>query len=252
MCAHEWFNRLIIFDPRLEILDPMILEGIVTTLDSAGEINVAPMGPIVDDALETLTLRPFQSSQTYRNLKQRPYGVFHVIDDVLLLAQAAIGKWDAKPATSPAEKIEGAVLTSACRWYEFEVAALDDRDDRTTIQARVVHRGWLRDFFGFNRAKHAVVEAAILATRLHLLGREEILKQFEPLRVIVGKTAGPQESAAFELLAHYVAQPSREETNGPRDCRHNRREAALRFPLVQTHNRPPVWRSRPDDRFARL
>ncbi|MEX2288472.1 MAG: DUF447 domain-containing protein [Planctomycetaceae bacterium] len=184
----------------------MILEGIVTTLDSHGEINVAPMGPIVDEAIETLTLRPFKTSQTYRNLKVRPCGVFHVIDDVLLLARAAIGQWDTQPTTFPAEKVEGAVLASACRWYEFEVVTVDDRDERTTIEASVVHRGWLRDFFGFNRAKHAVVEAAILATRLHLVGREEILKQFEPLRVIVDKTAGQQESAAFELLEGYVAR----------------------------------------------
>ena len=184
----------------------MILEGIVTTLDSHGEINIAPMGPIVDEAIGWLTLRPFATSQTYQNLEQRPYGVFHVIDDVLLLARAAIDDWDDEPATFPAEKIEGVVLQSACRWYEFEIVTVDDRKERTTIEASVVHRGWLRDFFGFNRAKHAVVEAAILATRLHLIGREKILKQFEPLRVIVDKTAGPQESAAFELLESYVAR----------------------------------------------
>ena len=72
--------------------------------------------------------------------------------------------------------------------------------------ARVVHSGRLRDFFGFNRAKHAVVEAAILATRIHLLPRDEILAEFARLKTPVEKTAGPQEIEAFALLERYVRQ----------------------------------------------
>ncbi|MGE0378942.1 MAG: DUF447 domain-containing protein, partial [Planctomycetaceae bacterium] len=59
----------------------MILEGIVTTRSAAGVVNVAPMGPIVDEWMQTLLLRPFQTSTTYRNLKQSGCGVFHVTDD---------------------------------------------------------------------------------------------------------------------------------------------------------------------------
>ena len=36
-------------------------------------------------------LRPFHTSTTYHNLKARGEGVLHVTDDVLLLAQTAIG-----------------------------------------------------------------------------------------------------------------------------------------------------------------
>ena len=69
----------------------MILEGIVTTVSAAGEINIAPMGPRVEPTMERLLLRPFRTSRTYRNLREHPEGVFHITDDVLLLAQAAIG-----------------------------------------------------------------------------------------------------------------------------------------------------------------
>lgn len=183
----------------------MILEGIVTSLNAAGELNIAPMGPIVDESLTWLHLRPFQTSQTFRNLQQRPHGVFHVVDDVLLLAKAAIGKLDTIPETFAAEKVTGRVLASACRWYEFEFESLDTTHDRTDIRARVVHVGRLRDFFGFNRAKHAVLEAAILATRLHLLPRDEVERQLAALRSPVEKTAGPQELAAFQLVCDHVA-----------------------------------------------
>jgi hypothetical protein len=96
------------------------------------------------------------------------------------------------------------VLKSACRWYEFKVESLDDSDERTRIEARVVHSGRLRDFFGFNRAKHAVLEAAILATRIHILPADEIVAQIDALRSPVDKTAGSNERAAFQLVDEYV------------------------------------------------
>ena len=182
----------------------MILEGIVTSLDNAGELNVAPMGPIVDEAMSTILLRPFQTSRTYRNLKEHPQGVLHVTDEVLLLARAAIGQLDETPETILAEKIGGRVLKSACRWYEFEVAELDDSEERTQIECRVVNSGRLRDFFGFNRAKHAVLEAAILATRVHILPAEQIRKELAALVSPIEKTAGPDEEAAFSLLTEFV------------------------------------------------
>lgn len=183
----------------------MILEGIVTTLDAAGRANVAPMGPIVDDAMATLHFRPFKSSRTYANLKQTQCGVFHVVDDVLLLARAAIDRFQSPPETFPAEVVTGAVLRDACRWYEFRIDHHDDSQQRTDFHAVVVHTGRLRDVFGFNRAKHAVLEAAILATRVRILPGEDIRRQFDDLATIVEKTAGPREREAFELLRRYVS-----------------------------------------------
>jgi hypothetical protein len=182
----------------------MILEGIVTTLSADGRVNISPMGPIVDDAMRELVLRPYQTSTTYANLKRTGQGVLHVTDDVELLAQAAIGTPDPLPEMMPATAVEGRILTGACRWYAFKVRELDDRQERTHIVAEVVDQGRLRDFFGFNRAKHAVVEAAILATRTAFLPREEVQAEFRRLKVLVDKTGGPQEQRAFELLEKYV------------------------------------------------
>ena len=182
----------------------MILEGIVTTQNSAGDINVAPMGPIVDESMESFVLRPFQTSTTYKNLNGHPFGVLHVVDDVLLLAKAAISCLVETPETFQAITIPAHVLKSACRWYEFRVDSLDDSEERILIEASVVHAGRLRDFFGFNRAKHAVLEAAILATRVHILPADEIRSQIDALRSPVEKTAGPDELEAFQFVDKYV------------------------------------------------
>ncbi len=182
----------------------MILEGILTTINADSSVNIAPMGPLVDASMRELVLRPFQTSTTYANLKRTGQGVFHVIDDVELLAHAAVGEVDPQPALLPTTAIEGWILADCCRWYALRVRTLDDREPRTRIVANVVDQGRQRDFFGFNRAKHAVLEAAIMATRLHILPAEEVARQMRELNVVVEKTGGDAEHRAFRFLESYI------------------------------------------------
>ena len=182
----------------------MILEGIVTTINEDGTTNIAPMGPVVDVDMSQLLLRPYRSSTTYGNLKRSQQAVFHVTDDVELLARAAVGTIEREPEIRAAEVVRGRILSDACRWYELQVADLDDRQERTKFACHVVHQGRIRDFFGLNRAKHAVVEAAILATRIELLSAKAVQDQYDQLSVLVDKTAGPQERRAFDFLRRYV------------------------------------------------
>jgi len=188
----------------------MILEGLVTTIDKSGQLHLAPMGPDVEPGFRRFELRPFPSSQTYQNLCESGEGVLHVTDDVLLLARAAIGRIETTPPHRTAEKVRGFVLSGACRAYEFEVRDIDRSQERVRMSCEVVHSVVLRDFFGFNRAKHAVVEAAILATRIHLLPIEQIRTEFERLHVLVRKTGGPPEHEAFDILKDYVESASKE------------------------------------------
>jgi hypothetical protein len=186
----------------------MILEGILTTLNADGRPNIAPMGATVDEPgrepLARIILRPFLTTVSYANLRRTGQAVFHVTDDVHLLARAAVGPVDPLPEMRPAEAVEGRILTDACRWYALRVRRRDDSPPRAEIETEVVEAGRIRDFFGFNRAKAAVVEAAILATRVHLLPAEVILAELARLAVLVEKTGGRAERAAFALLEDYV------------------------------------------------
>lgn len=185
----------------------MILEGIVTTENRDGTVNISPMGPLLDgeaNEIRRFVLRPFQTSTTYQNLKRSGAGILHVTDDVMLLALSAINRLEEVPETISDDGVTGRRLADCCRWYAFNVDHLDDSQERTTIECEVYQTGRVRDFFGFNRAKHAVLEAAILATRVEFLPMEDILSQFEQLKVIVDKTAGKLELEAFELLDQFV------------------------------------------------
>ena len=183
----------------------MILEALVTTTDATGACHLAPMGPRIEGDWSRFVLRPFPTSQTFQNLQRHGEGVLHVTDDVLLLAQAAIGQ--APPVeTFPAKSVRGFVLANACRYFEFVLRRIDTTGERMHLEAEVLASGTLRDFFGLNRAKHAVLEAAILATRVHLLPKAEILAQYDSLRILVEKTGGPSEHTAFEILQKYVSE----------------------------------------------
>jgi hypothetical protein len=188
----------------MTLVDPMILEGMVTTICEDGRVNLSPMGPLVDTAMREIILRPYQTSTTYRNLKRTGQGVLHVIDDVWLLARAAVGVVDPLPRMQSCQNGRGWYLEDACRWYAFEVRQLDDRQPRTEIIADVIQQGRGPEFFGFNRAKHAVVEAAILATRVKFLPAAEILAEFDRLAIPVEKTGGKAEKRAFSFLHDHV------------------------------------------------
>ena len=194
--------------------EELILEGIVTTLNPGHEegisedINISPMGPLVSGAMDSLLLKPYTSSRTYANLKRHGEGVFHVSDDVELLARATLGR--AAPALLPTRKITGRYIESCCRFYEFRVEELDDSEERTRIRCRIVHSERLRDLLGFNRARNAVLEAAILASRTAFLPPEDILRQLDELQVLVDKTGAEPEKKAFTILRDHVEEARRE------------------------------------------
>ena len=192
----------------------MILEGIVTTTGFDGGMHVAAMGPHLDEGgldrssgrILRLSLKPFVSSVTHANLVRHGEGVFHLTDDVLLLVDVVTGSLASPPASRAAERIAGFVLDGACMAHEFRVVAARSDGPRATFEAEVVATHQLRPFVGFNRAAGAVVEGAILVSRIGILEIGEIRRQMEMLAVVVAKTAGEREREAFGRLQARIAR----------------------------------------------
>ena len=182
----------------------MIVEGLLTTVDAEGRVNVAPMGPVVRQNWAQMVLRPFEGSQTLANLRGTSRAVFHVVDDVELLARCAIGCREPPPPMHYSKEARGWVLDQACRWYALQVERWGGSPPRLELQARVTASGHLRDFVGWNRARHAVLEAAILATRVHRLPADQIAQTLDFLAPLVYKTGDEAEHRAFALLVEYM------------------------------------------------
>ena len=178
----------------------MIIESIVTTVDADGRVNCAPMG--VEWGEDAIVLKPFLETATYRNVTATRTAVVNITDDIRVFARAAIS--NPEYPTVPAAVVRGVVLADCCAWRELEVRRVDATPPRSRIETAVVHRGVKREFIGFNRACHAVLEAAIYATRLHLLERAFVESEMARLQVIVDKTAGEREREAMVLLADHI------------------------------------------------
>ncbi len=176
----------------------MIIEGLLTTINEDGTPHVAPMGPVVDRELANWTLRPFQTSTTFANLRRTPLSVFQTVDDVYPVVCAALGKPTGLEFEYPAEGVP--VARSACRWFQLEITNWNVEQLRSEATAVVVRQADLRPFWGWNRAKHAILEATILMTRRHLIDASELGQQIESLRSAVEKTAGDRELAAWNVI----------------------------------------------------
>jgi hypothetical protein len=190
----------------------MILETLVATLDAVGLPNVAPMGIGLEG--DTVILRPFRGAVTWRNLEATGCGVVQFTDNVLLFARSALAS--EVPPHRPAEVVRGIVLDDAAHWREFEVGSRDLAGERATFRARVVARGRRRDLLVFNRAQHAVIEATILATRIHLTGVGPVLEEIARLRPLVDKTGGPREREAFAFVTDAVERLAHAPAGGGR------------------------------------
>jgi uncharacterized protein len=177
-----------------------IVETVTTTINPDGTVNCAAMG--VEWGDETIVIKPYRSTRTLRNLRATGAAVVNLTDDILLFTQAALG--DPQPPTRPTATIDGAVLADACTWREVTVAAIDASGPRARVTTRVVGRGAGREFLGFNRARHAVLEASIIASRVSRLPAAEIRAELGRLQVVVDKTAGPREREAMELVRRHV------------------------------------------------
>jgi len=183
-----------------------LIETVVTTTGSDGVVNCAAMG--VRWGEEELAFWPFNATRTLRNLRAHGEAVVHLTDDVLLFVQAALGH--PHPPTRPANRVAGAVIEEVSAWREVvvtEIAPSADELPRSRVRARVVAAGTgTRPPLGLCRARHAAVEASILASRLRWLGADRVWTELGRLQELVDKTAGPRERAAMDYVRAYVAE----------------------------------------------
>src|SRR4051812_15576617 len=179
-----------------------VIETVVTTINRDGSANCGAMG--VEWGEERIVIKPYGGTRTLRNLRATGAAVVNLTDDMLLFSQAALG--DPQPPTHPAASVEGVVLDDACSWREVRVDAIDDSAQRARVSTVVVGRGTGREFLGLTRARHAVLEASILASRVRMLDAGDIRAELGRLQVLVDKTGGPRERAAMEYVIKALAR----------------------------------------------
>jgi hypothetical protein len=180
---------------------PMIRETIVTTVNAAGTVHIAPLGIIADG--EDWIIAPFHPSTTLENLRAVPFAVANYTDDVRIFAGCLTGRtqWP----TVASEQVPVPRLAGALAHAELSVKRVTEDAQRPRFHCGVVHLANHAPFRGFNRAQAAVIEAAILTSRLHMLPRDKIESELAYLEIAVSKTAGPAEQEAWDWLMEKIS-----------------------------------------------
>jgi hypothetical protein len=180
---------------------PMIRETVVTTIDAAGAVHIAPFGLIEEG--ELWVIAPFRPSRSLDNLQEIPSAVVNYVDDVRIFAGCLTGRknWPVTPVDNFAVPRLAAALAHA----ELAVERIEDHPERPRFLCRVQRIEQHAPFLGLNRAKAAVLELSILVSRLNFLPREKLEREIEYLKIAIDKTAGPQEQEAWGWLMQKVA-----------------------------------------------
>ena len=179
---------------------PYIRETIITTADKSGKVHIAPLGIIAEK--DGWVIAPFRPSVTLDNLAAVPFAVANYTDDVRIFAGCLTGRKDWP--TVPVEGFPVPRLAAALAHAVLRVESISDDSLRPRHFCRVVREETHAPFTGFNRAKGAVLELAILVSRLNMLPREKIDAEIAYLSIAIEKTAGPDEKEAWGWLMQKV------------------------------------------------
>lgn len=182
-------------------MNDQIFETVVTTQSPEGVPHIAPMG--VRYQAGRVVLMPFKPSTTLSNIVATRAAVLNLITDTRVFAGCVTGRkqWPLLPA----ERIAGQRL--ACALHHVELALDEHVDDpqRPVLRLARVHEASHAAFPGLNRAQAAVVEGAVLVSRLHMLPPEKIAAEMAYLQIAIDKTAGAGEHEAWGWLQQAVA-----------------------------------------------
>ena len=178
-----------------------VRETLVTTKNSDESIKVSPLGVYIDDKI--LELKPFKPSKSLENILRNESGVINYVDDVRIFASCITSK-KIQINFKKVSKIDCSRIEKAISHTEFIVKDIKDDNQRPTIICEPINEETHKMFYGFNRAKSAIIELCILASRLGIIEDSKIKREISYLKIAIEKTAGENELEAWNWLIEYI------------------------------------------------
>ena len=181
-------------------MNDVIFETVVTTVAPDGTPHIAPMGVRYRDG--QVVLMPFKPSTTHDNITATGHAVLNIVTDTRVFAGCVTGRRDWP--TVPTVEIAGVRLACALSHVELRLAQRIDDVQRPVLHMARVHEVAHSAFAGFNRAQAAVIEGAVLISRLHMLPPQKVDSEMAYLQIAIDKTAAPEEHEAWSWLIEAV------------------------------------------------
>lgn len=178
----------------------MIYETIISTVNLSGQPHVTPFGVQRKDDLYLIA--PFKPSVTLENIVNTRCAIMNLTDDVRVFAGAIAHKQSLELV--PAGQLMGFRLANTLAHHELQLVEVIEHEERPQLLMKSVHHQIHQPFSGFNRAQAAVIELAVLASRLTRLPKDKILSERAYLQIAIDKTAGERELEAWQWLVDKI------------------------------------------------
>ncbi|HEY0561964.1 MAG TPA: DUF447 domain-containing protein [Methylophilus sp.] len=178
----------------------MIFETIITTVDLEGNAHVSPFGIRQQEGF--VIIAPYKPSTTLQNILTTNYAVMNLSDDVRIFAGAVARKQHYELVAT--KSVNGYRLANTLAHQELILDKVIYDELRPELWMRVVYAENHQPFAGFNRAQAAVIELAVLASRLAMLPQEKVIAEMRYLQIAIDKTAGEHELQAWQWLVEMV------------------------------------------------
>ena len=178
----------------------MIFETIIVSQDADGVSHVTPFG--IKHEGEFVVISPYKPSITLDNILATKCATMNLTDDVGVFAGALTNRkaWNLLQAN----KIEGFRLADCLAHTELKLVEVREDATRPQLVMKKIAEFNHNAFAGFNRAQAAVIELAVLVSRLHLLPREKVESELQYLQIAIDKTAGNREREAWQWLIEKI------------------------------------------------
>ena len=188
----------------------MILETIITSIDHDGKPHVAPFGVRMEN--ENIIISPYKPSHTLENILASKVAVMSNTDDVRVFAGALTGR---QPWTLiPTNQVNGFRLKNCLAHTELQLLKVRDDALRPQLVMQQIISENHAAFKGFNRAQAAVLELAVLVSRLDRLPKARVESELQYLQIAIDKTAGEIEHEAWSWLIEKIQTFYENNANG--------------------------------------
>jgi hypothetical protein len=189
----------------------MIRETIISTRSADGKPHLAPLGATVIEG--GYLLQPFRPSRTLDNLMATRVACINFTDDVRIFSALVSRHKQLEIPLAKATKIDCQRIAATLAHQELIVDRIEEDAQRPRFFCKIERSEMHRPFMGLNRAKAAVIEAAVLVSRLSMLPVDKVEREMAHLAIIVEKTAGAEEQEAWSWMAEAVASHRRKQAS---------------------------------------
>ena len=178
----------------------MIFETIIISQDATGKPHIAPFG--IRHEGDFIVISPYRPSITLENILSTKHAAMNLTDDVRIFANALTNQ--KMPDLVQANKINGFRLADCLSHVELTLLEVREDAARPQLVMKKIAEFNHKAFAGFNRAQAAVIELAVLVSRLHMLTRDKIETELAYLQIAIDKTAGRHEQEAWQWLTEKI------------------------------------------------